>query len=260
MLDFQDTQIDARVVGVAKRMPSVPAELGSFVLADEGWLSTALDAGSPGEGTPQEVWISGDAGRALQQPPFSDLVVASRAAVERRLAGDPLAHATSVALGAAALVALILAVLGFWVGVVSELHDERSDFFDLEAQGLAPADMRRQLRMRGVILLVLGLTGGLALALLLSRLVVSLVRVSGTTGVPEPPLRLDPNWLAGGLGVAAVMLAALLVAELASLAAFRGCACPRVRPGASNDSRRSTSARPSGSTGSAERPPSRSRG
>ena len=48
----------------------------------------------------------------------------------------------------------ILAVLGFWVGVVSELHDERSDFFDLEAQGLAPADMRRQLRMRGVILLV----------------------------------------------------------------------------------------------------------
>jgi hypothetical protein len=221
-LDFQDTQIDARVVGVAKRMPSVPAELGSFVLADEGWLSTALDAGSPGEGTPQEVWISGDAGRALQQAPFSDLVVASRAAVERRLAGDPLAHATSVALGAAALVALILAVLGFWVGVVSELHDERSDFFDLEAQGLAPVDMRRQLRMRGVILLVVGLTGGLALAFLLSRLVVSLVRVSGTTGVPEPPLRLDPNWLAGGLGVAAVMLAALLVAELASLAAFRG--------------------------------------
>jgi hypothetical protein len=113
-------------------------------------------------------------------------------------------------------------VLGFWVGVVSELHDERSDFFDLEAQGLAPVDMRRQLRMRGVILLVVGLTGGLALALLLSRLVVSLVRVSGTTSVPEPPLRLDPNWLAGGLGVAAVMLAALLVAELASLAAFRG--------------------------------------
>ena len=63
VLDFQDTQIDARVVGVATRMPSVPAELGSFVLADAGWLSTALDAGSPGEGTPREVWISaGDAG------------------------------------------------------------------------------------------------------------------------------------------------------------------------------------------------------
>ena len=116
----------------------------------------------------------------------------------------------------------MLAVLGFWVGVASELHDEKSDFFDLEAQGLPPADMRRQLRMRGVILLVVGFAGGLALAVLLSRLVVSLIRVSGTTGVPEPPLRLDPDWLVAGLGIAALMLAALLVAEAASLAAFRG--------------------------------------
>jgi len=162
------------------------------------------------------------AGQALRRPPFAGLVVDSRAAIERRLAGDPLAHATAIALGAAGLVALVLAVLGFWVGVASELHDEKSDFFDLEAQGLPPADMRRQLRMRGVILLVVGFAGGLALAVLLSRLVVSLIRVSGTTGVPEPPLRLDPDWLVAGLGIAALMLAALLVAEAASLAAFRG--------------------------------------
>ena len=227
VLDFQDTQINARVVGVARRMPSVPADTGPFVLADAGWLSTAINSNAPGEGSPSEVWISapGDAGRVgatLARPPFASLVVASRAADERELAGDPLAHATAVALGAAGLVALVLAVLGFWVGVVSELHDEKSDFFDLEAQGLPPADMRKQLRMRGVILLVLGVAGGLALALLLSRLVVSLVRVSGTTGVPEPSLRLDPDWLVGGLGIAALLLAALLVAEGASLAAFRG--------------------------------------
>ena len=85
--------------------------------------------------------------------------------------------------------------------------------------------------------------------MLLSRLVVSLIRVSGTTGVPEPPLRLDPDWLVGGLGVAALMLAALLVAEAASLAAFRGAPArtrvlePRMTLA------RSTSARPSGSTG-----------
>jgi FtsX-like permease family protein len=222
VLDFQDTQVDATVVGVAKRMPSVPADLGDFVLADAGWLSTAINANAPGEGVPSEVWISGGTGPTLARPPFSNLVVDSRAADEAQLAGDPLAHATAIALGAAGLVALVLAVLGFWVGVVSELHDERSDFFDLEAQGLAPEDMRRQLRTRGVILLGLGFAGGLVLAVLLSRLVVSLIRVSGTTSVPEPPLRLDPDWLVGGLGVAAVMLAALLVAEAASLAAFRG--------------------------------------
>jgi hypothetical protein len=227
VLDFQDTHVDARIVGVASRLPSVPADSGPFVLADAAWLSTAIDANAPGEGTPNEVWVSapGDgsiAGQALRRPPFSGLVVDSRAAIERRLSGDPLAHATAVALGAAGLVALVLAVLGFWVGVVSELHDEKSDFFDLEAQGLPPADMRRQLRMRGVILLVVGFAGGLVLAVLLSRLVVSLVRVSGTTGLPEPPLRLDPDWLVAGLGIAALLLAALLVAEAASLAAFRG--------------------------------------
>jgi hypothetical protein len=227
VLDLQDTHVDARIVGVASRMPSVPADTGPFVLADAAWLSTAINSNAPGEGSPSEVWISalgddGSVGKALQRAPFSSLVVASRAAEERRLVGDPLAHATAVALGAAGLVALVLAVLGFWVGVVSELHDERSDFFDLEAQGLAPAEMRKQLRMRGVILLSLGLAGGLALALLLSRLVVSLIRVSGTTGVPEPSLRLDPDWLVAGLGIAALLLAALLVAESASLAAFRG--------------------------------------
>jgi FtsX-like permease family protein len=227
VLDFQDTHVDAKIVGVAKRLPSVPPDTGPFVLADGPWLSTAINGNAPGEGDPSEVWISapsdgGAVGDALSRPPFSSLVVASRSAEERKLAGDPLAHATAVALGAAGLVALVLAVLGFWVGVVSELHDEKSDFFDLEAQGLAPADMRRQLRMRGVILLVLGIAGGLALAVLLSRLVVSLIRVSGTTGIPVPPLRLDPDWLVGGLGIAALLLAALLVAEGASLAAFRG--------------------------------------
>jgi hypothetical protein len=227
VLDFQDTQVDARIVGVASRLPSVPADSGAFVLADADWLSTAVDADAPGQGTPNEVWISAPddgsvAGSALRRPPFSALAVESRAAIEQRLAGDPLAHATAIALGAAGLVAYVLAVLGFWVGVASELHDEKSDFFDLEAQGLPPADMRRQLRMRGVILLAVGFAGGLALALLLSRLVVSLIRVSGTTGVPEPPLRLDPDWLVAGLGIAALMLAALLVAEAASLAAFRG--------------------------------------
>jgi hypothetical protein len=227
VLDFQDTHVDARIVGVASRLPSIPADSGAFVLADAAWLSAAVDANAPGEGTPAEVWISAPgsgsaAGQALRRPPFAGLVVRSRAAIQHRLAGDPLAHATAIALGAAGLVALVLAVLGFWVGVASELHDEKSDFFDLEAQGLPPADMRRQLRMRGVILLVVGFAVGLALALLLSRLVVSLIRVSGTTGVPEPPLRLDPDWLVAGLGIAALMLAALVVAEAASLAAFRG--------------------------------------
>jgi hypothetical protein len=226
VLDFQDTTVGARIVGVATRMPTVPSDSGPFVLADGGWLSTAIDANAPGEGTPNEVWLSTPRDRAaatarLRRPPFASLVVASRAETQRRLAGDPLAHATALALGASGVVALVLAVLGFWVGIVSELRDERSDFFDLEAQGVPPERLRSQLRARGAILIGLGLAGGTGLGALLAKLVVSLVRVSATNAVPEPPLRLDPDWLVSGLGILALAVAALLVAEVTSLVAFR---------------------------------------
>ena len=229
-LDLQETTVDARIVGVATRMPTVPADVGPFVLADGGWLSTAIDANAPGEGTPSEVWIAAPHDRAavaaeLRKPPFSSLVVASRGDIERQLAGDPLAHATALALGAAGIVALVLAVLGFWVGVVSELRDERSDFFDLEAQGVPPETLRTQLRARAVILVGVGLVAGVGLGALLSRLVLSLVRVSGVNGVPEPPLRFDPAWVLSGVGVLALAVVALLLVESTSLAAFR-----RARP------------------------------
>jgi hypothetical protein len=225
VLDFQDVRVPARIVGVARRLPTVPSDSGPFVLAEESRLSIATNAGAPGRGTPNEIWLSArnehEAAAALRRPPFSSLAVASRSEVEHRLATDPLAHATELALGAAALVALTLAVLGFWVGVLSELRDERSDFYDLEAQGVAPAGLRAQLRTRAAILVALGLAGGALLGLLLSRLVVSLVRISGTTAVPEPPLRFDAAWLATGLLFAALLVLALLVAEATSLAAFR---------------------------------------
>jgi hypothetical protein len=226
VLDFQDTQIRTRIVGVATRLPTVPADSGPFVLADGGWLSTAIEANAPGEGMPNEVWISAPRDRAaveaqLREPPFESLVTASRDDIERQLAHDPLAHATALALGAAGIVALILAILGFWVGVVSELRDERSDFFDLEAQGVTPRSLRSQLRTRAFILVGLGLAGGAGLGALLSRLVVSLVRVSGTNGVPDPPLRFDPAWFVSGLGILALAVAAIAVAEGTSLTAFR---------------------------------------
>jgi hypothetical protein len=206
-------------------MPTVSSDAGPFVLAEQSWLSTAIDAGAPGQGTPDEVWLSSQdehaAAAALQRSPFAGLVVASRSSIEHQLATDPLAHATGLALGAAALVALVLAVLGFWVGVVSELRDERSDFFDLEVQGLQPSGLRAQLRARALILIALGLAGGICLGLILSQLVVSLVRISATTGFPEPPLRFDPAWVATGLLILVLLVLAFAVEEGTSSAAFR---------------------------------------
>jgi hypothetical protein len=228
-LDFHDVGLAAHVVGVAKRLPTVLGGSGPFVLADSRWLSTAMNVAAPGEGMPNEVWVAAAderaAAAALHRPPFSRLEVASRAADERRLASDPLARATAVTLAAAAVVAMALALLGFWIGVAGELHDERSDFFDLEAQGVPPDRLRAQLRARATILLTLALAGGIGIGALLSRLVVSFVRISATTAVPEPPLRFDPPLLTALLAVVVLATVALLIVEGTSHAAFR-----RARP------------------------------
>ena len=71
------------------------------------------------------------------------------------------------------------------------------------------------------MLIALGLAGGVCLGLLLSRLVVSLVRISATTGFPEPPLRFEAAWLAVGSLILALIVLALAVAEGTSSAAFR---------------------------------------
>jgi hypothetical protein len=226
VLDFQNTTVAVRVVGVLHRMPTIRSDSGPFVLADRGWLSTALDANAPGQGTPNEIWISARRDRAaikaaLARPPFAGLVAASRTEIERQLASDPLAHATAVGLGVAAIVALALAVVGFWVGTLSQLRDERSDFFDLEAQGVPPERLRSQLRTRGLILVGFGVAAGAALGALLAQLVVSLVRVSATNVVPEPPLRFEAAWLVWGLGILAFAGIVLAVVEGTALAAFR---------------------------------------
>jgi hypothetical protein len=60
------------------------------------------------------------------------------------------------------------------------------------------------------------------LGVLLSRLVVSVVRISGTTAPPEPPLRLDAPWQLILIGLLAVILALAAIVELVTRHAFRG--------------------------------------
>ena len=47
----------ARVAGVLSRFPTLAGQAG-FVVADEATLAAALDAQLPGQGLPDELWIS----------------------------------------------------------------------------------------------------------------------------------------------------------------------------------------------------------
>jgi hypothetical protein len=227
VLDFQDVRVPAHVVAVAKRFPAADDQGEGFVVADERQLAAMLDADAPGTGTAGELWLSVPSSseqrvqRALAQPPFTSLDASSRRSLEHELAADPLARAITITLAAAAITALLLAVFGFWLSVLSELRDERGELFDLEAQGVSPLTLRRQFRLRALLLIAAGVVGGALLGLVLSQLVVSVIRVSATSAPPDPSLRLDPAWLVGALGGAALVVALLIVVEVVTRRAFR---------------------------------------
>ncbi len=225
-LDFYNTQVPGRVVGVARRFPSI-GESEEFVVADEGALATALDADAPGTGTPGELWLAvpkaeiQDVGQALSRAPFSQLEPTWQQQLYETAHGDPLARGVATVLGAAALVALVLAFAGLWVTVLSDLRDERDTFFDLEVQGAGPETLRNHLRIRALVLLGFGVLGGAILGFVLSRLVVSLVQVTGAATDPFPPLVLDTGFAAVGAALLLLVIASLIAVELTVRGAFR---------------------------------------
>jgi hypothetical protein len=210
-----------RAVAVARRFPSATSEdTTDFAVADRDALITALNASQPGAGFPTELWIDGPVREMrLHRGPFDVLSVASQAGLERQLRRDPVARAAVAMLEVAAVTALVLALVGLGLGVVAERRDEAADLFDLEAQGLPPASLRRQLRLRALAVAAAGVAGGALTALVLSVLVVGFVELTANAGVPNPPLVLAVDWPVVLLAaLAAVLLATALVALITSRA------------------------------------------
>ncbi len=221
------------VAGVVRRVPGTTSE--DVVVVDGGALSTALNALSPGLGQPTETWLEAAPGeraataRLLARPPYDVLDVRSRAAVEADLRADPLARGALLVLAGTALVALALAVAGLLLGLLADTRDEGGELVDLETQGASPALLRRHLRLRTLLVAVLGGLGGLATGAILSALVLALVRVTANVGDGRPPLRLalDVPLLAAGAAAFAA-LAALAVA-VTTRVAFRARSAGRFR-------------------------------
>jgi hypothetical protein len=207
--------VTVRVAGTVTRFP---ATSGEIVVGDRAALRTAVNAAAPGAARENEVWLDVSDGQSatirgrLARPPFDVLAVTSRADLEEEARRDPLAHGTLLALGAAALLALILAALGLALAVRSELRDERSELYELEAQGASPSVLRRVVRTRAIAISVAGLAAGALTGIVLVALVTRVVSVTARGGVAEPPLVATVDMLVVGAGVAAyAVVAAVLV-------------------------------------------------
>jgi MFS family permease len=230
--------ISLRITSVASRFPGIPASFAQsdFIVADRDTLISTLNAAAPGAGFVNEIWLNAGTTHALERlglelrrPPFDVFAFDSRAARARTLSDDPISNATTWLLGAAAIAALALALLGVLVGAASDVRDEAKELFELEAQGMTPRDLRRHLRARSALMLVAGLVGGAVLGVLFAFVVVDLVALSTGTASPQPPLVLSIGWRdVSAAGFAYFALAGLLLAALTA-GAFRATAADENR-------------------------------
>ena len=189
--------VRARVVGVLRRFPTIGQGAGGFVVADQALLSGALDSQLPGQGRPDELWISSSRTpalrRAVRSGPLAQLRTAYRTDVEQSLRTDPVGSGVTRTLLASGVVATLLALLGMLLVLVGPLRASGIEA-DLEEQGVGPRGLRNELRARFGAAGILGIWPGLLIALLLDRLTVAAVGAY-ENGTSQPALITVVPWL-----------------------------------------------------------------
>jgi len=215
---LDDVTIIARVVAT---LPRFPTTTGSFLVADQGALSSLLDRQQPGTGVIRELWLAGPSlGPVLAQAPYDQLTVARRAPIQDRLTDDPVARGSRLLLALIAALALLVAAVAVVLLVLGERRDDAGELHAWEADGLRPAVLRRVLFLRALSVVAVALPFGLATGLVLARLGATLVAVDASGVAPVPPLHVSIGalWTAGlllvgvglAVGVAAVVAARML--------------------------------------------------
>jgi len=223
-LTVDGVPVEAKVVGVLARFPTVPADAAGFVVADERTLAAALDAQAPGQGRPDELWLTLGPGNRLRavshSGPLAQFSYSLRRDLQRQLEDAPIARGVLGTLLVAAAICAALAVLGLLVSLLGGVRDARVED-DLVAQGMGPRALRHELRLRLLLAAALGVTVGLAIAALLTRLAVASVRAAGSVATPTPALVTVAPWVelaAWGLAALAALVFAAWVATRAVVA------------------------------------------
>jgi hypothetical protein len=213
--------VTGRVVGVLRRFPTIDPSSAGFVIADEATLAAALDAQLPGQGRPDELWISTShldrVRSALDSGTLAQLSSSFRADAEQQLLAAPVARGVLGTLIAATGLSVVLAVVGLLTALLGGARDERAES-DLLEQGVGPRGLRAELRVRLVLASVLGVVAGLAIAVLLTRLAVASVRAAGTVADPRPPVVTEVPWAALAAWGAGVFAALAIAGWLATRA------------------------------------------
>ena len=200
------TTVTARLVATLPRLPTAP---GRFVLADRAAFAAALDLRDPGT-NPSEFWVLASSAvldRALAAPPFTQLTVTRRSALQADLDSDPVGRGARLVLVVVALLALAVGAVALILLVFGERRDGAGELYAWEADGTRPSTLRRMLLVRMAAVAAVAVPVGVVAGLVLARVGTSLVAVDASGGTPTPPLAVTlgsvwtPLALLAGIGV-----------------------------------------------------------
>jgi hypothetical protein len=203
-------QVSCQLVAMVKTFPG-----GGALVADQAGVQDALAAlGVGGSLRVSEWWLATVTGAVPPGVP-AGWTVNDADALTRRLEGDPLSAAPVHAAGAVAVAVALLAALGFCVSVAASARERRSQHALLAALGVPAAAQARLFCLEEALISFPATAVGLAIGVVLARVMVPALTVTATGAVPVPPvlLALPLGWvlpMAAGLAVIPVAAAAVI--------------------------------------------------
>ncbi|POX53588.1 peptide ABC transporter permease, partial [Streptomyces sp. Ru71] len=208
--------VPVRIVRTVRELPTTQdAEGGGALLVDLRAVERVLQARHGTSVTPTEWWLGTRdpaqvAAAVRAWPDIDPSQVVVRAEIAEELRDDPFGAGPQAAFAAAAVVAALLAAVGFAVSAAGALRERDAEFAVLRALGAPRRRLARMIAAEHGVLVVLALAVGAALGAVLTRAVIPLILLTAEATRPLPKVLVQLP-----AGRIAVLLAAVAVVPLA---------------------------------------------
>jgi FtsX-like permease family protein len=221
--------IPARIVGSVAAFPTIGGtdSVGGLVVDDNALQYRLLDQGRTPL-TATSYWLTTAGGAVPAGLPAGGVTVTTRAATQSALAADPLTRLIQQSLIVFGITAGILAIAALWAAMAAARRERADQEAVLVALGISG---RRQALVQAAEILAVGgpaAVAGLAIGILLSRLMLPYLTLTGTGTVPVPAIVIVVAWLPS-LALAAALVAGPALAAALAVVATRADAAARLR-------------------------------
>lgn len=195
--------VSVRIVAVVAGFPTISTPGGGLVVSD---ATTKL--------APNEVWLS-DSSTGTPHGLPAGAALTFRTQLQQKLRSAPLTEESLRALLAVALATTLLALCGLIVSVVSSGAERSAEFALLDALGFSRRGLIGTLCLEQSLLAGPGALAGIALGLLLERVVIPVATLTASAAKPQPPVTVLTPWTEVLLGAVALLAVPLISFALA---------------------------------------------